>query len=159
MISVVIPTYNRQNVLPRAVASVLKQKDVFFELIVVDDGSTDDTASLLGPRTTHHVSNNRLPAVRCSSSVALESWPVIRVFRQEENKGPAAARNVGIKQARGAWIAFLDSATANTRSSNWPGAMRMVTGSGTGVNPAGTTLSGKSDIGEIRDTMTISGAA
>ena len=109
MISVVIPTYNRQNVLPRAVASVLKQKDVFFELIVVDDGSTDDTASLLGPRTTHHVSNNRLPAVRCSSSVALESWPVIRVFRQEENKGPAAARNVGIKQARGAWIAFLDS--------------------------------------------------
>lgn len=93
-VSVIIPTFNRETVLPRAVGSVLAQKNVGFELIIVDDGSTDGTSELLGPRPTSH--EPRGP------------WPLARVFRQE-NKGPAAARNLGIQHARGEWIAFLDS--------------------------------------------------
>ena len=87
LISVIIPTYNRAAVLPRAVDSVLSQKGADFELILVDDGSADNTRTLL------------------------ESWPrspEIRYFYQE-NRGPSAARNLGIKKAKGEWIAFLDS--------------------------------------------------
>ncbi|OGX11802.1 MAG: glycosyl transferase [Omnitrophica bacterium RIFOXYB12_FULL_50_7] len=86
-VSVVIPTYNRKTVLPRAIDSVLAQKGADFELIIVDDGSTDNT---------HHLIESRSP------------FSVPRVFRQE-NKGPAAARNLGIREAKGKWIAFLDS--------------------------------------------------
>jgi len=85
LISVIIPTYNRSQLLPRAVDSVLSQKGAKFELIIVDDGSTE-----------------KLPDILCHPSSGL------RIFRQE-NKGPAAARNLGIKEARGEWIAFLDS--------------------------------------------------
>ena len=94
LISVIIPTYNRVSVLPRAVDSVLAQKGAEFELIIVDDGSTDDTSLLHEPRTAHHVAHG--------------PWPMARFFRQK-NKGPAAARNLGIKHAQGEWIAFLDS--------------------------------------------------
>ena len=87
LISVIIPTYNRAAVLPRAIDSVLAQKDAAFELILVDDGSTDETREIVASRRTLH-------AIRC--------------FHQE-NRGPSAARNLGIKHAKGAWIAFLDS--------------------------------------------------
>lgn len=100
-VSVIIPTYNRASVLPRAIDSVLAQKDVEFEVIIVDDGSTDDTSQILGPRTTIH-------GPRKNVLVARETWPVVRVFLQE-NRGPAAARNLGIQQAQGEWITFLDS--------------------------------------------------
>jgi glycosyltransferase involved in cell wall biosynthesis len=84
-ISVVIPVYNRASMVLEAVESVLAQTFKDFELIVVDDGSTDDTASLL---------------VRFGSS--------LRLFRQE-HLGVSAARNRGIAEARGQLIAFLDS--------------------------------------------------
>ena len=87
LISVIIPTYNRETVLPRAITSVLAQKCAHFELIIVDDGSTDSTRNFIESRSP---------------------FPVPRVFHQE-NKGPAAARNLGIKHAQGEWIAFLDS--------------------------------------------------
>ena len=87
LISVIIPTYNRETVLPRAITSVLAQKGADFELIIVDDGSTDSTNNFIESRSP---------------------FPVPRVFHQE-NKGPAAARNLGIKHAQGEWIAFLDS--------------------------------------------------
>jgi len=87
LISVIIPTYNRKTVLPRAIDSVFAQKDVDFELLVVDDGSTDGTQETIASRNTLHA---------------------IRYFYQE-NKGPSAARNSGIKEAKGEWIAFLDS--------------------------------------------------
>jgi glycosyltransferase involved in cell wall biosynthesis len=84
-VSVVIPTYNRQLFLRKAIESVLSQKFSDFELIVVDDGSTDDTAEM----------------VRGYGGQ-------IRYIYQA-NAGPSSARNSGIAEARGRWLAFLDS--------------------------------------------------
>ena len=85
MISVIIPTYNRAHLLPRALDSILSQSCLPNEIIVVDDGSTDDTSVLM-------------------TSV----YPEI-VFIQQSNTGVSCTRNVGIKRASGDWIAFLDS--------------------------------------------------
>jgi glycosyltransferase involved in cell wall biosynthesis len=84
-ISVIIPTYNRAALLLEALASVFAQTWRDYEVIVVDDGSTDDTLSLLAPWLSH-----------------------IRLF-SEPNRGVAAARNLGICEARGEFICFLDS--------------------------------------------------
>ncbi len=84
-VSVIIPTYNRRPFLEVAVDSVFKQTLRDWELIVVDDGSTDDTADFLkGDSRLSHI-------------------------RLEENKGVSYARNRGIEQARGSLICFLDS--------------------------------------------------
>lgn len=85
-ITVVLPTFNRWPLLSRALASVLSQEDVEFEVIVVDDGSTDETQEQLA---------------------ALED-PRLRVLRQEHNQGVARARNRGVAGARAEWVAFLD---------------------------------------------------
>ncbi len=84
-VSVIIPTYNRAHVLGRAIRSVLAQSYCDFELIVVDDGSTDDTATL--PECIHE----RVTLVR------------------QDNRGVSAARNTGIRYSRGRLLAFLDS--------------------------------------------------
>lgn len=84
LVSVVIPTYNRAWVLRDAIESVLAQTFESFELIVVDDGSTDNTPALLDGY---------------EDLVALE----------QTNKGVSAARNRGIAHAQGKFIAFLDS--------------------------------------------------
>ncbi len=84
-VTAVIPTYNRAWTLAEAVESVLAQDYPAIEAIVVDDGSTDDTPSILGRYGDR-----------------------IRVIRQE-NRGVSAARNRGIGEARGVYIAFLDS--------------------------------------------------
>lgn len=84
-VSVVIATYNRARFLPEAIESVLQQRFRDFELIVVDDGSTDETPELLKSYAGR-----------------------IRSLRQE-NRGPAAARNLGIRSARGRWISIQDS--------------------------------------------------
>jgi len=86
-ISVVLATYHRRHSLPRAIASVLAQDDVRFELIVVDDASRDGTADYL----------------------ATLGDPRIRAITAERNGGPGAARNLGLKAARAAIVAFLDS--------------------------------------------------
>jgi glycosyltransferase involved in cell wall biosynthesis len=101
-ISVIIPTYNRVSALPRAVASVLAQKGADFELIIVDDGSTDDTSKNPVPYSTGHGTPG-------PKDTAHGSCFRVRFFRSEKNNGPAAARNLGIKEAKGEWIAFLDS--------------------------------------------------
>jgi glycosyltransferase involved in cell wall biosynthesis len=85
LVSVIIPTYNRARMIKEAVDSVLAQDFKDFELIVVDDGSTDNTSDVL-------------------SSYADD----ISIFYQE-NKGVSAARNRGIAEASGQFIAFLDS--------------------------------------------------
>ena len=84
-ISVIIPTYNRRNTLPRAVESVLNQIYKPIEIIVVDDGSTDGAKEM------------------CS-----EMYPLVRYIYQA-NSGVSSARNTGIKSASGDWIALLDS--------------------------------------------------
>lgn len=84
-VSVIIPTYNRAVFLARAIDSVLSQSYPNFELIVVDDGSTDETQALLASYG--------------------ENLTVLR----QENRGPASARNVGIRAARHPLLAFLDS--------------------------------------------------
>lgn len=84
-ISVVIPSYNRLPTLIRALDSVITQTSAAAEIIVVDDGSTDDTALEI-PK--------RFPQV---------------AFLKQENRGVSAARNTGIKQSSGDWIALLDS--------------------------------------------------
>jgi glycosyltransferase involved in cell wall biosynthesis len=86
-ISVVLATYDRRHSLPRAIASVLAQDGVRFELIVVDDASRDGTADYL--------------ATLCDSR--------IRAITAERNGGPSAARNLGLKAARAGIVAFLDS--------------------------------------------------
>ena len=83
--SVVIPTYNRAPLLAEALASVFAQEHSAREVIVVDDGSTDGTIESLDPFRER-----------------------VTVLRQE-NRGPAAARNLGVAHARGEYVAFLDS--------------------------------------------------
>ncbi|MFP6892568.1 MAG: glycosyltransferase [Opitutales bacterium] len=84
-VSVVIPTYDRMETLPRALDSVISQTFSDWELIVVDDGSTDGTDEMI-----------------------LRDYPAVRLHRQE-NTGVSSARNAGVALASGEWIAFLDS--------------------------------------------------
>ncbi len=86
LISVIIPTYNRKNFLQIAVKSVLAQTYKNFELIIVDDGSTDETDKLI-----EKFNDSRIKYI------------------YQKNRGPAKARNTGIKLAKGDYIAFLDS--------------------------------------------------
>lgn len=86
-VSVIIPTYNRANTIKRAIDSVLGQTYEIFELIVVDDGSTDDTYQIVGGYEDSRV----------------------RYFRIEERHGANHARNIGIQNATGNYIAFQDS--------------------------------------------------
>src|SRR5690349_5298733 len=87
LISVIIPTYNRSTVLSRAIGSVLAQRSVDWELIIVDDGSTDGTENV----ARKFLNDGRVSFIRL------------------ENGGAPRARNAGLKQARGEWIVFLDS--------------------------------------------------
>jgi glycosyltransferase involved in cell wall biosynthesis len=87
LVSVIIPVYNRAYSVGRAVASVLDQHYQHFEIIVVDDASSDGLAGALG-----EFSDSRLQCV---------AHPI--------NRGAAAARNTGVAAARGEFVAFLDS--------------------------------------------------
>jgi glycosyltransferase involved in cell wall biosynthesis len=87
LVSVVIPVYNRAHLIGRAISSVVSQTYRNFEIVVVDDGSTDDLRGALS-RITH-------PRLRC--------------VVHSRNRGAAAARNTGITSAEGTYVAFLDS--------------------------------------------------
>jgi len=86
LISVIIPTHNRAQLLPRAVSSVLGQTHGNLELIIVDDGSTDNTSEI----------------------VKRFKDPRILYLCHKVSRGAPAARNTGIQRAKGEYIAFLD---------------------------------------------------
>ncbi|OIQ49142.1 Hyaluronan synthase [Pseudodesulfovibrio hydrargyri] len=85
MVSVVIPTYNRAGLIGKALESVLRQSYGKYEIIVVDDGSVDDT-----------------------KAVVTGNYPQAR-YIYKDNGGAASARNIGISEARGELVAFLDA--------------------------------------------------
>lgn len=87
-ISVIIPLYNASKFLPSLIGKIKKQTFKDWELILVDDGSTDDTLTI------------------CNEYISNENC--IKVFHQS-NQGPSVARNLGIESARGEWITFVDS--------------------------------------------------
>ncbi len=87
MVSIIIPTYNREKEIVRAINSILKQTYDSYEVIIIDDGSTDNTGEVV-----RGIADDR-----------------IRYIRTEDNHGAAHARNVGIREAKYDYIAFLDS--------------------------------------------------
>lgn len=87
MISIITPTYNRAEFLKRAVSSVLNQTYGNFEMIIADDCSTDNTEQVVA-----NFKDSR-----------------IKYLKLESNKGPAGARNIAIKSAKGQYITLLDS--------------------------------------------------
>jgi glycosyltransferase involved in cell wall biosynthesis len=86
-ISVIIPTYNRVDTLHRAVKSVLNQTYPISEIIICDDGSDDDSFE----------------------SISSLNSPIVRWINCGRNGRPAIPRNIGIKESKSSWIAFLDS--------------------------------------------------
>ncbi|MDH5798419.1 MAG: glycosyltransferase [Paracoccaceae bacterium] len=87
LVSVVIPVFNREGQIRAAIESVLRQTYSKLEVVVVDDGSTDGTVDEI-----EKIEDDR-----------------IRLVHMPENGGPSAARNLGIKESKGEWIAFQDS--------------------------------------------------
>jgi glycosyltransferase involved in cell wall biosynthesis len=85
LVSVIIPTFNRAAMLVEAIGSVLAQSERDFELLIIDDGSTDETQRVC------------------------ESYGAQLCCFKQEHRGVSAARNFGIARARGRFIAFLDS--------------------------------------------------
>nr|WP_297705476.1 glycosyltransferase family A protein [uncultured Butyrivibrio sp.] len=88
-VTVVIPTYNRCKTVERAIRSVYSQIMKPIEVIVVDDASTDNTIDIV--------------------CLLQQEWSSLRLFELKHSKGAQNARNIGIQNAKGNWIAFLDS--------------------------------------------------
>ena len=88
-VSVIVPTFNRAGILKKAVNSILEQKYKNFEILIVDDGSTDDTEALVNSLNLRH--------------------PEVIYLKNFRAKGPSGARNSGILKAQGKYLAFLDS--------------------------------------------------
>lgn len=89
MVSIIMPAYNAEKTISEAVKSVLSQTVKTWELIVIDDGSTDKTATIL------------------SELAAMDGR--IRFLQNEKNQGVSYTRNRAVESAKGEWIAFLDS--------------------------------------------------
>ena len=85
LVSVIIPTFNRGYCLEESIRSVLEQSFIDFELVVVDDGSTDNTSELV------------------------RRFPAVKLIRLEKSRGVSFARNRGVVEAQGDWVGFLDS--------------------------------------------------
>lgn len=89
MISVIVPVYNREKTIKRALESLLSQNDVDIEIIVIDDKSTDLSVEIVKEMQKNN--------------------PLIKLIELENNSGACKARNVGIEAATGTYIAFNDS--------------------------------------------------
>lgn len=89
IVSIITPIYNCEQFLQETIQSVLNQTYTNWELILIDDCSTDNSLSI--------------------AETAAQRDSRIRVIKLDQNSGPAVARNIGIKKAKGKYIAFLDS--------------------------------------------------
>lgn len=88
LVSIIMPSYNTANYIEESVKSVIAQTYSDWELIIVDDCSTDNTDAVVSPFLTD---------------------PRIKYFKNEKNSGAAVSRNRALREAKGKWIAFLDS--------------------------------------------------
>jgi len=88
-VTVLIPAFNADGFVKRSIFSALDQRDVSLEVLVVDDGSTDETAAVV--------------------TALADKDPRVRLLRMPRNKGPSAARNAGLDEALGRWVALLDA--------------------------------------------------
>lgn len=89
LVSIIMPTYNSAFFIEEAIQSVLNQTYTHWELIIIDDGSTDNTQQVVQP--------------------LISDWSNITYKSSEQNKGTAHARNLGMSLAKGQFLAFLDS--------------------------------------------------
>jgi glycosyltransferase involved in cell wall biosynthesis len=87
LVSIIMAIYNREKTIERAINSVLKQSYTNIELIIVDDGSTDNTSEVLKRFAD----------------------PRIRIFNHQKNKGVCAAKNTDLRNIRGEWFTTFDS--------------------------------------------------
>lgn len=85
-ITVVIPLYNKEDYIHRAISSVLRQSFKDFEVLIVDDGSIDNSLKIV-----NYIHDKRINVIK------------------QKNAGPAAARNTGVRNAKGEWVIFLDA--------------------------------------------------
>ena len=88
LISVIIPAYNREQFVNKAIDSILAQTFKNWELLVVDDGSMDETASIVDDYCSRHPNSH---------------------YHYQPNQGVSVARNTGIEKATGQYVCFLDS--------------------------------------------------
>jgi glycosyltransferase involved in cell wall biosynthesis len=88
-VTIIMPTYNRAAFIPTALNSIKSQNHENWELIVVDDGGTDET--------------------ECMIESLVAGWTQVVHYIKQENQGPAVARNTGLKRAKGKYVAFYDS--------------------------------------------------
>lgn len=89
LVSVIMPNYNSEKFLPQTIESVLRQTYSNLELLIVDDCSTDNSITVV---EEYQAKDNR-----------------VKLFKNEVNQGCAYTRNVALREAKGDWIAFLDS--------------------------------------------------
>ena len=87
IVSIILPTYNRAHLIEESIKSVLRQSFQDFELLIIDDGSTDNTEEVV-----RNIDDPRIKYIKCS-----------------ENRGASTARNIGINYSKGEYIAFQDS--------------------------------------------------
>ena len=88
LVSIIMPSYNTSEYISESIESVVKQTYSNWELIIVDDCSTDNTDAVVG----EYLDDSR-----------------IRYLKNEKNSGAAFSRNRALREAKGRWIAFLDS--------------------------------------------------
>lgn len=91
LVSVIIPAYNSEKYIVGAISSILAQTYKNLEIIIVDDGSTDSTARVV------------------KDKINAKRYPLSAKYIHQKNGGPSAARNRGIRESKGEYIAFLDS--------------------------------------------------
>ena len=106
LISVIIPAYNADKLITKTLDSILAQTYRPLEIIVVDDGSTDETAKVV----KNYENNKLVNKVDTNHKITqINRAGIGLVYIRQENRGPSKARNTGIKAAKGEYIAFLDA--------------------------------------------------